>query len=154
MSTEAMPQQAAARPSAKTRARTGEVGGRKSRGAKILLGLGVLLIMVFCLFPFYWLINTSLKTGGDLSSSDIFPPNPTLDNYSSIFDDSNFTTALRNSVIVAGATTVLALLIGSFAGYALARLRFRFKFVLLAIILSVTTFPPIAIAAPLYKFWE
>jgi multiple sugar transport system permease protein len=57
-------------------------------------------------------------------------------------------------VIVAGTTTVLALLIGSFAGYALARLRFRFKFVLLAIILSVTTFPPIAIAAPLYKFWE
>jgi multiple sugar transport system permease protein len=56
-------------------------------------------------------------------------------------------------VIVAGATTILALLIGSFAGYALARLRFRFKFVLLAIILSVTTFPPIAIAAPLYKFW-
>jgi multiple sugar transport system permease protein len=109
--------------------------------------------MVFCLFPFYWLINISLKTGPDLSSADFFPPNPSLDNYESIFDDSNFTKALRNSVIVAGATTIIALAIGSFAGYALARLRFRFKFILLAIILSVTTFPPIAIAAPLFKFW-
>ncbi|HZC14419.1 MAG TPA: hypothetical protein VE270_10415, partial [Thermoleophilaceae bacterium] len=126
---------------------------RAQRRNRILLWLAVVVIMIFCLFPFYWLINTSLKTGPDLSSADIFPPNPTLDNYSSIFDDSNFTKALRNSVIVAGITTILALLIGSFAGYALARLRFRGKFVLLAIILSVTTFPPIAIAAPLFKFW-
>jgi len=99
---------------------------RQERRNRILLWIAVALIMIFCLFPFYWLINTSLKTGPDLSSADFFPPNPTLDNYSSIFEDSNFTTALRNSVIVAGATTILALLVGSFAGYALARLRFRF----------------------------
>ena len=139
-------------------------GNEKKRGAGsekkrrdfrkgLLLWTSVVLIMVFCLFPFYWLINTSLKTGPDLSSANLIPPNPSLDNYQSIFDDSNFTTALRNSVIVAGITTVLALVIGSFAGYALARLRFRFKFILLAIILSITTFPPIAIAAPLFKFW-
>ena len=48
---------------------------------------------------------------------------------------------------------MLALVIGSFAGYALAGLRFRGKFIMLAIILSITTFPPIAIAAPLFKFW-
>jgi multiple sugar transport system permease protein len=113
----------------------------------------VVAIMAFCLFPFYWLINTSLKTGQDLSSAKIFPPSPSLDNYKSIFEDSNFTTALRNSVIVSAITTVLALVIGAFAGYALARLRFRGKFIMLAIILSITTFPPIAIAAPLFKFW-
>ena len=129
-------------------------GRRRSRRRRqALLWGAVVLIMAFCLFPFYWLVNTSLKTGQDLSSANLIPPNPSLDNYSSIFEDSNFTTALRNSVIVAGATTVLALVIGSFAGYALARLRFRFKFLLLAIILSITTFPPIAIAAPLFKFW-
>jgi multiple sugar transport system permease protein len=127
---------------------------KAKRRRRILLWLAVVAIMVFCLFPFYWLVNTSLKTGADLSSADLFPPSPSLDNYESIFDDSNFTKALRNSVIVAGITTILALLIGSFAGYALARLRFRGKFVWLAIILSVTTFPPIAIAAPLYKFWD
>ncbi len=123
------------------------------RRHRVLLWIAVAAIMVFCLFPFYWLINTSLKTGQDLSSANLFPPSPSLENYRSIFEDSDFTTALRNSIIVSAITTVLALVIGSFAGYALARLRFRFKFIMLAIILSITTFPPIAIAAPLFKFW-
>jgi multiple sugar transport system permease protein len=152
MSTEAAP---TAAPTARRqpRAAPGISKRRQERRKQILLWVAVVLIMLFCLFPFYWLVNVSLKTGADLSSADVVPPNPSLDNYSSIFEDSNFTTALRNSVIVAGLTTVIALAIGSFAGYALARLRFRFKFLLLAIILSVTTFPPIAIAAPLFKFW-
>jgi multiple sugar transport system permease protein len=153
MSTEAMPQQAAARPSAKTRARTGEVGGKKSRGAKVLLGFGVVLIMVFCLFPFYWLINTSLKTGADLSKASLVPPDPSLENYKSIFENAAFTQALKSSAIVAGASTLIALVIGSFCAYALARLRFPRKFLLLAVILSISTFPPIAIAAPLFKLW-
>ncbi|HEX2414479.1 MAG TPA: carbohydrate ABC transporter permease [Thermoleophilaceae bacterium] len=126
---------------------------RRDRRRQVLLWLAVVAIMLFCLFPFYWLINTSLKTGPDLSSAKLIPPNPSLDNYSSIFEDSDFTTALRNSVIVSSAVTVLALLFGSLAAYALARLRFRGKFILLAIILSITTFPPIAIAAPIFKLW-
>jgi multiple sugar transport system permease protein len=113
----------------------------------------VIAIMVFCLFPFYWLINTSLKTGADLSGSDLLPPSPTLDNYESIFNDANFTKALRNSAIVSFTTTLLALVIGSFCAYALARLRFRGKFVILALILTITTFPGIAIAAPIFKLW-
>ena len=123
------------------------------RRRSLLLWAAVVVIMLFCLFPFYWLINTSLKTGQDLHRADIFPPSPSLKNYDSIFSDSNFTTALRNSIIVSSITTVCALVVGSFAGYALARLRFRFKFALLAIILSITTFPPIALAAPLFKLW-
>jgi multiple sugar transport system permease protein len=123
------------------------------RRRSLLLWAAVVVIMLFCLFPFYWLINTSLKTGQDLHRADIFPPSPSLKNYDSIFSDSNFTTALRNSIVVSSITTVCALVVGSFAGYALARLRFRFKFALLAIILSITTFPPIAIAAPLFKLW-
>jgi multiple sugar transport system permease protein len=152
-----MTTEAARRPAPRAERRDGTRIGqekrRRERRKSILLWTAVVLIMLFCLFPFYWLINTSLKTGPDLSSADLIPPNITLDNYESIFEDSNFTTALRNSVIVAGVTTIIALTIGSFAGYALARLRFRGKFILLAIILSVTTFPPIAIAAPLFKFW-
>jgi multiple sugar transport system permease protein len=119
----------------------------------VLLWLAVVLICLFCLFPFYWLINVSLKTGSDLSQSDLFPPAPTLDNYDSIFKNGDFTSALRNSVIVTSVTTVLALIVGSFAAYALARLRFPRKFLLLAIILSISTFPPIAIAAPIFKLW-
>jgi multiple sugar transport system permease protein len=120
---------------------------------RALMWLAVAATTVFCLFPFYWLINTSLKTGADLSSANLLPPSPTLDNYTSIFEASAFTKALRNSAIVAGSVTVLSLLIGSFAGYALARLHLPFKFLILAILLSISTFPPIAIAAPLFEIW-
>ena len=128
------------------------VQGRERLG-QIALWAAVAAIVVFCLFPFYWLINTSLKTGADLSSANLVPPNPTLDNYTSIFKDSAFTMALRNSAIVAGSVTLLSLLIGSFAGYALARLHLPFKFLILAILLSISTFPPIAIAAPIFEIW-
>ena len=126
---------------------------RRDLLGRALLWLAVAAIVVFCLFPFYWLINTSLKTGADLSSANLLPPHATLDNYTSIFKDSAFTMALRNSAIVAGSVTILSLLIGSFAGYALARLHLPFKFLILAILLSISTFPPIAIAAPVFEIW-
>ena len=118
-----------------------------------LLWIAVVLIMLFCLFPFYWLINTSLKTGADLSSANLVPPHPNLDNYSSIFHNGDFTDALRNSAVLSLTTTLIALVVGSFAAYALARLRVPMKFLLLAVILSITTFQPIAVAAPVYKLW-
>jgi multiple sugar transport system permease protein len=117
------------------------------------LWLAVAAIVVFCLFPFYWMLNISLKTGPDLSSADFFPPHPTLKNYKSIFQNDNFTNGLRNSAIVALTTTFLSLIVGSFAAYALARLKVRGKFWILAIVLSVSTFPGISIAAPLFKLW-
>jgi multiple sugar transport system permease protein len=95
----------------------------------------------------------SLKTGADLASATLIPPNPSLANYESIFNNSNFTRALVNSAIVSITTTVLALVIGSFCAFALARLKFKGKFWLLALILSITTFPAIAIAAPIFKLW-
>ena len=127
----------------------------KPRGPRTpwYMWLAVAAIVVFCLFPFYWLINVSLKTGPDLASADLFPPNPTLDNYEAIFNNADFTRALLNSAIVSVITTILALVVGSFCAYALARLRFKGKFWLLALILSITTFPAIAIAAPIFKLW-
>jgi multiple sugar transport system permease protein len=117
------------------------------------LWVSVAAIVLFCLAPFYWLINVSLKTGPDLSGSAIVPPNPTLDNYQSVFQNDDFIRALINSTIVSLTTTVLALLVGSFCAYALARLKFPMKFALLALILSITTFPAIAIATPIFKLW-
>jgi multiple sugar transport system permease protein len=113
----------------------------------------VAAIVVFCLFPFYWLINMSLKAGSDLSGSSIVPHHPTLSNYDAIFKNSDFVASLRNSAIVAFITTALALVVGSFCAYALARLRIRGKALILGIVLSITTFPQIAIAAPLFKLW-
>ena len=110
-------------------------------------------IVFYCLFPFYWLISLSLKTGADLGDSSLIPPNPTLANYKSIFQNDDFILSLRNSAIISLTTTALALLVGSFCAYALARLRFRGKFLILALVLSITTFPAIAIAAPLFRLW-
>jgi multiple sugar transport system permease protein len=118
------------------------------------LWLAVAAIVIFCLFPFYWLINISLKTGPDLASSSLVPPSPSLDNYEAIFRNADFTRALLNSAIVSITTTVLALMVGSFCAYALARLKFKGKFWLLALVLSITTFPAIAIAAPIFKLWS
>jgi multiple sugar transport system permease protein len=118
------------------------------------LWLVVAAIVLFCLFPFYWLINISLKTGPDLASSDLIPPSPSLDNYEAIFENADFTRALLNSAIVSIITTVLALVVGSFCAYALARLKFKGKFWILALVLSITTFPAIAIAAPIFKLWS
>jgi multiple sugar transport system permease protein len=134
--------------------RVGEAIRRpRVRWNRFLLWVAVVAIVLFCIFPFYWLINTSLKSGSDLSSARLLPPHPTVRNYESIFDNADFVKALRNSAIITFATTVIALLVGSFAAYALARLRFPRKFLLLAVILSISTFPPIAIAAPVFKLW-
>src|SRR4051794_16095457 len=156
MTTEALPRKEAAPARARPRKRgllAERAGKQRPPAAKALLGFGVILTMIFCLFPFYWLVNTSLKTGAQLSSASLVPKHPTLDNFQSIFKNNDFTMALRNSVIVAGVATLLSVLFGSFAAYALARLRFRGKFAILAIVLSISTFPPIAIAAPVFKLW-
>jgi trehalose/maltose transport system permease protein len=146
---------AATAPQAATRARAKTKRKQRDK-AKVpwWMWIVVFAIVVFCLFPFYWLVNISLKTGNDLLSSSLFPPNPTLKNYKDVFNNPDFTKALRNSAVVALSTTVLALSVGSFCAYALARLKLRGKFLILAIVLTISTFPQIAIAAPLFKLWS
>src|ERR1700742_528774 len=140
-------------PQATTAERTKAAKAPKAPGPPWWLWILVALIVLFCLVPFYWLLNISLKTGPDLSKSNIFPPNPTLANYKSIFQNSSFTRALANSAIVSLSTTAIGVVVGSFAAYALARLKMKGKYLLLGIVLSITTFPQIAIAAPLFKLW-
>jgi multiple sugar transport system permease protein len=111
-------------------------------------------VMAFSLVPFYWLINTSLKKGAALGQGELFPSEPTLENYTAVFHDGNFLLALRNSVIVGVVTTLISLVFASFAAYALARLKMRRKALILGLILSVTTFPAIAIAAPMFSIWR
>src|SRR5215218_7080134 len=134
---------------AEPRTKTKANAPKPSEGTPWWMWIAVGAIVLFCLFPFYWLINLSLKTGEDLGDSSLFPPHPTLANYESIFNNAVFTRSLLNSAIISLTTTALALLVGSFCAYALARLRFRGKFWILALVLSITTFPAIAFAPPL-----
>ena len=114
----------------------------------------VIAVMGFSLIPFYWLVNTSLKKGVSLSKGELFPSQPTFENYLAVFQSPEFLLALRNSVIIAVVTTTVALVFASFAAYALARLKMRRKALILTLILSVTTFPAIAIAAPMFSIWR
>ena len=125
----------------------------RNAGPGPFVWLLILAVMAFSLVPFYWLLNTSLKTGSSLSSGELFPSAPTLTNYLTVFEDADFLLSIRNSVIIAVSATAIAMVFASFAAYALARLRMRRKAFLLALILSVTTFPAIAIAAPLFSIW-
>ncbi|MBU8868435.1 carbohydrate ABC transporter permease [Paenarthrobacter aromaticivorans] len=130
---------------------------RRLRGeAKLhpLVWVFVIAVMGFSLIPFYWLVNTSLKKGASLSQGELFPSQPTLENYLAVFQNPEFLLALRNSVIIAVVTTTVALVFASFAAYALARLKMRRKAMILTLILSVTTFPAIAIAAPMFSIWR
>jgi len=119
-----------------------------------LVWVFVVAVMAFSLIPFYWLVNTSLKKGASLSQGELFPSQPTFENYLVVFQNPEFLLALRNSVIIAVVTTTVALVFASFAAYALARLKMRRKAMILTLILSVTTFPAIAIAAPMFSIWR
>lgn len=123
-------------------------------------GFWILVIFIFfyMLFPFYWAVNSSLKSESQLQMTPAtFLPvdsqgrfSPTLQNYVAIFKDGTFVRALWNSTIVAGLTTLLALGVGSFAAYAMGKLRFKGKKATLYLILSLTMFPQITVLSGLY----
>jgi trehalose/maltose transport system permease protein len=116
-----------------------------------LLYLLVAIIAIYALFPMYWAIATSFKTENEMfSRATYLPQSPTLDNYRYVLQDNTFLLVLRNSAFVAGSTAVLALIVGSFAAYALGRLRFRGRTALLYLVLSMTMFPAISILSGLY----
>ena len=119
----------------------------------------IVLIAIFLLFPFYWAINSSFKTEAQLrmTPGTFIPRDPntgtisiTMQNYSAVFANSVFLGTLRNSVVLATAVTTLALTIGSFAGFALGKLRFKGKTPSLYLILSMTMFPQVAVLTGLY----
>jgi multiple sugar transport system permease protein len=112
---------------------------------------GLSLIAFFCLAPFYWMFASSLKAPAAIFDNRLVPAEPSWVNFGAVFGaDNSFGLALRNSSVVAGTATVVSLLIGVMASYALARLRFRFKNVVLGLFLATSMFPGVAILSPLF----
>lgn len=114
----------------------------------------IVAVMLGSLVPLYWLLNTSLKVGPGLSSADLWPADPSLENYIQVMRTPKFLLAVRNSIIVSGSITILALAFGSAAAYALARLPMKRKGFILMMVMSISTFPVIAIAAPIFNLWS
>lgn len=112
----------------------------------------VVALTLYCIFPFYWAVASSLKTDGELFQipPTLFPQQFTLDKYDDVLFHRPFMHNIFNSMVVSTATTLLALLVGVFCAYALARLHFRGRSLVLGFVLAVVTFPTIAIINPLF----
>jgi trehalose/maltose transport system permease protein len=113
--------------------------------------LVVVVIVVVSVFPFYYAIVTSFKTGTSLFEVNYWPTEFNWGNYRDEFSSGAFPRNILNSVFVATVTVGLALLLGVTASYALARVRFRGRTLLLLTILGVSMFPQIAVLAGLFE---
>lgn len=122
------------------------------RGPKLFLeGLLLTLIIAFCVFPFYWMVTTSLKTQLEaLASPPTWIFDATFANYTQVLFNDNVAGSLANSLIVAVCTTVLALLLGTPAAYALSRFEFRWKKDLWFWFITNRMVSPIVLALPFF----
>ncbi|KVT50052.1 carbohydrate ABC transporter permease [Burkholderia ubonensis] len=109
------------------------------------------LVLVIALFPFVYMIGTSVKHGDALFDTSLFPAGPSLDNYRQLFSDQPFGAYLLNSALVAGGAVALSLAVSVLAAYALGRVSFRGRGVLMMCILGVSMFPQVAILSGLFE---
>ena len=125
----------------------------RSLGGKILFYAALGIILIYTLFPFLWAFISSIKPTNELTQTPVtwWPENPTLNNYRDVLTNDNFIDALINSTIVSVAVVVLALLIGAIGAYALGRIKFRGRSIVLYLVLSMTMFPQIAILGALFN---
>jgi len=114
----------------------------------------IIIIVVFSLVPVAWIVFLSLKTPATATDGSFIPHQWTLSNYSDIFNAGIFTSALRNSIGIGLISTFLAVVIASAAAYAIARLDFPGKTIILAVTLGVALFPQISLVGPLYNLWR
>jgi multiple sugar transport system permease protein len=126
-------------------------GGRRER---LLWGTGSVLVVLYALLPVAWIVSLSLKRSADLDDRRLLPQAISLEHYESVFHDPMFSAALWNSVGIAGIATLAAVLLGMFAAYAIVRLDFPGRRLILAAALAIAMFPPVSIIGPLFNMWR
>jgi multiple sugar transport system permease protein len=123
---------------------------------KIGTWAGFLFILVWCLLPVVWIISLSFKgpeeTG--VGSPQFLPKDPTLQNYTDIFNNSDFKDSLINSFGIAAISTTLSVILATLAAYAIARLEFKGKRLVLSLALAIAMFPVVALVGPLFDLWR
>jgi multiple sugar transport system permease protein len=120
---------------------------------KVQWAIGILIVLLYALIPVAWMISLSLKPSGKLADRKFYS-GVSFDNYSSIFHNSEFLDALRNSLGIAAISTLIAIVLAAMAAYALARLDFAGKTVILSGALAVAMFPPVSIVGSLFNVWR
>ena len=130
-------------------------GAVKRRIKRVLgwIGFYVLLaiIVLYTVFPFYWAIVSSLRSGAQLFDTSLLPTNPAWSNYAAVFQEQPFARNILNSLFVAISTVLLSLALAVAAAYALGRIRFRGRTLLLLTILGVSMFPQIAVLSGMFE---
>jgi multiple sugar transport system permease protein len=118
--------------------------------------LGVAVIVLWGLLPFYWMVVTAFRDVGYTFDTTPWPTHVTLDNFTTAFSTklgNHFGRALLNSLFIGVVTTAVGLVVGVFAAYALARLHFKGKFLVLGFILGASMFPGVALLSPLFQLF-
>jgi multiple sugar transport system permease protein len=126
-------------------------------GSRIGWSVAIAIVMFYALVPVLWLVSLSLKTPATVSDRKFIPQETTFDNYTTLFSgglDSPLLRPLINSVSIALIATVIAVTLASFTAYAIARLDFPGKTVILAGALAIAMFPPISVVGPLFDMWR
>ncbi|NNM45200.1 carbohydrate ABC transporter permease [Knoellia koreensis] len=134
-----------------------EITQRSDRGQKIRMYLGLALIVIWGLAPFYWMVVTAFRDVQFTFDTTPWPTHITLDNFRTAFSTergNHFGAALVHSIIIGIVTTAVAMVVGVFASYALARLNFPGKYIVLGIILGSSMFPGVALVTPLFKLFR
>jgi multiple sugar transport system permease protein len=118
----------------------------------------IALVLIFALIPVIWIISLSFKTPETVSDGRFIPAHWTFDNYKVLFeggiDNSPFLKPLINSIVIASISTLIAITLAAFAAYAIARLDFPGKSVILAGALAIAMFPAISTVGPLFDLWR
>ena len=118
--------------------------------------IGFLAILVWCLLPVVWIISLSFKSVAETTtgSPQFLPQDWTFENYTAIVEDDDFTRSLVNSAGISLISTLLAVIFATFAAYAIARLEFRGKRLVLSLALAIAMFPVVALVGPLFDLWR
>jgi trehalose/maltose transport system permease protein len=127
------------------------VMGTVTTGRKVRWGLVDILVLVFALVPVLWVVSLSFKTKDTLTDGYFIPQSWTWQNYVDIFQTSEFLLALVNSIGIAIISTVIAVVLGTMAAYAIARLEFPGKQLLVGLSLLIAMFPQVSLVTPLFN---
>ena len=117
----------------------------------------IVAVVLAALVPVLWIVSLSLKSPANIADGSFIPRGITLDNYTQLFDgglDSPLLRPLINSLLIALIATTIAVTLASFTAYAIARLEFPGKFLILAGALAIAMFPPISVVGPLFDMWR
>jgi multiple sugar transport system permease protein len=113
-----------------------------------------ILIVVYALIPLLWILSLSFKSPSTVTDGKIFPSDPSWENYKTIFTTGVFVRPLINSIGITIISTVIAVSLATLAAYAIARLNFPGKRLVLTAALAIAMFPPISIVGPLFNMWR